>query len=49
MIRERVTLQSIKLSETWKARFKKVSQLRKHSPIPRQAINNYKEKMAFPA
>ena len=38
---------SIKLSEIWKIGFKKVSQLREHSPIPRQAIDNQKEEMAF--
>ena len=41
------TAPSIKLGEIWKTGFKKVSQLRKHSPIPRQAINNHKEEMAF--
>ena len=37
----------IKPREIWKTGFKKVSQLREHSPIPRQAIDNYKEEVAF--
>jgi hypothetical protein len=41
------TIPSIELSEIWKIGFKKVSQLRKHSPIPRQAIDNHKKEMAF--
>ena len=35
------------MSEIWKTRFKKVGQLRKHSPIPRQAIDNHEKEMAF--
>ena len=38
---------SIKLRGTRKTRFKKICQLRKYSTIPRQAIDDYKEKMAF--
>ena len=37
----------IKTGEIWKTRFKKIRQLRKYSPIPRQAIDDHKEEMAF--
>lgn len=37
----------MKLGEIWKTRFKQICQFRKHSPIPRLAINDHKEEVAF--